>query len=62
MKREIFFSKAMGFYTVSVFHLNSYNSPGKIENFGLLDYYGVDAIEELAAEWFLPKTIEYPIG
>ncbi len=61
MKREILFCKAQGFNQVSVFHLNSYNSPGAVEDYGLLDYYGVEKIEELANEWNQPKTIEYPI-
>jgi hypothetical protein len=62
MKREIFICKALGFHSVSVFHLNSYNCPGKIENYGLLDYYGLDHVEELALEWNTPKTITYPIS
>lgn len=62
MKREIFYCKAMGFYTVSVFHLNSYQCPGKIENYGFLDYYGLECMEELAREWNQPKTIEFPIS
>ncbi len=63
MKREIFIGKAMGFYTSSVFHLDRYeNDPAAPEYYGLLDYYGIDAIEELADEWNQEKTIEYPIS
>lgn len=62
MKREIFVCKAMGFHSVSVFHLNSYNCPGKIENYGLLDYYGLIKVEELAAEWIQTKIVRYPIS
>ncbi len=62
MKREILYPKAMGFHSVSVFHLNSYGNTSVIEGFGLLDYYGIDAIEELAASWNAGLTIEYPIS
>ncbi|MBD3353751.1 MAG: hypothetical protein GF364_19870 [Candidatus Lokiarchaeota archaeon] len=61
MKREILYSKAMGFHSVSVFHLNSYGDPTKIESHGWLDYYGLETIEELAEEWNQPKVIEFPI-
>jgi hypothetical protein len=62
MKREILYPKAMGFHRVSVFHLNSYGNPNVIEGYGLLDYYGIDAIEDLAASWNAGLTIEYPIS
>lgn len=64
MKREILIGKAMGFDTVSVFHLNKYgDDPTVWENYGMLDYYGVDAIEELADEWNqVNNTVEYPIS
>ncbi|MEX2715971.1 MAG: hypothetical protein Q6370_006685 [Candidatus Sigynarchaeota archaeon] len=62
MKREILYPKAMGFHAVSVFHLNSYGDPTRIEGFGLLDYYGIDAIEDLAASWHAGLTIVYPIS
>ena len=62
MKREILYCKAMGFYTVSVFHLNSYGNKSVVEGYGFLDYYGLENIEELANEWHKPKTIEYPIS
>jgi hypothetical protein len=62
MKREILYPKAMGFHSVSVFHLNSYGNLSLIEGYGLLDYYGVDAIEDLAASWNEGLTIEYPIS
>jgi hypothetical protein len=61
LKREIFVAKAMGFRQVSVFKLNSYGVEGTQENYGLLDYYGVEALEDLAAEWNAPKTVVYPI-
>nr|MDO8110475.1 hypothetical protein [Candidatus Sigynarchaeota archaeon] len=53
MKREILLCKAFGFDQVSVFHLNAdinLDHP-VIEEHGLLDYYGIDKIEELADEW-----------
>ncbi|NMC05609.1 MAG: hypothetical protein GYA24_10370 [Candidatus Lokiarchaeota archaeon] len=62
MKREILYPKALGFHQVSVFHLNSYGNPAVIEGYGLLDYYGIDAIEDLAASWNAGLTIEYPIS
>lgn len=63
MKREILIGKAMGFDTVSVFHLNKYgDDPGVWENYGLLDYYGLEAIEELAAEWHQEQPVEYPVS
>jgi len=62
MKREILYPKAMGFHSVSVFHLNSYGNTSVIEGFGLLDYYGIDAIEDLATSWHAGLTIEYPIS
>ncbi len=61
MKREIFVCKALEFQTISVFHLNSYHKPGEIEYYGLLDYYDLGKIEELATEWTQPKTVQYPI-
>ena len=62
MKREILIGKAMGFETISVFHLNSYGNTSLIEGYGFLDYYGIDNIEELAEEWNEPKIISYPIS
>jgi hypothetical protein len=53
LKREILLCKAYGFYQVSIFHLNAYVNPERhvIEEHGLLDYYGLDAIEDLADAW-----------
>jgi hypothetical protein len=62
MKREIFYCKALGFKTVSVFKLYSYGSDGVVEDYGIWDQYGLEKIEELAAEWNIPKTIDYPIS
>ena len=62
MKREILICKAMGFSTVSIFHMKSYGDPTKIEDHGLLDYYGLEKLEELADEWYQNKTITYPIS
>ncbi len=62
MKREILYPKAMGFRSVSVFHLNAYASADPTECRGLLDYYGIDAIEDLADGWTANLTIEYPIS
>lgn len=63
MKREILIAKAMGFHTVSLFHLNKYgDDPTVWENYGLLDYYGIEKIEELANDWNQEKSVEYPVS
>jgi hypothetical protein len=61
MRREIILGKAMGFYSVSVFHLRSYGTEGTIEYTGFLDYYGIDALEELAIIWDAETSIEIPV-
>ena len=61
MRREIILGKAMGFYSVSVFHLRSYGTEGTLEYTGLLDYYGIEALEELAAIWDAETTVEIPV-
>jgi hypothetical protein len=62
MLREILLPKAMGFREVNVFHLNHYGT-GVIEEHVLLDYYGVDKIEDLAELWVNGgSVIEFPLG